>query len=62
MSADTRKIITSYVWPICFGPHWQALFDGEEELGQYGTGPTEQAAIDDLLALHDVEQSPIGAA
>ena len=34
---------------------WVAYRDGEEELGGYGYGPTEQAAIDDLLA-NEAEQ------
>ena len=44
-----RKIITSKSfspWPQL---DWCAYFDGEEELGNYGYGETEQQAIDDLL-------------
>lgn len=45
------KIITSFVYPPIPMRQfdWQAYFDGEEELGGYGSGKTEQEAIDDLL-------------
>lgn len=45
-----KKIITSHT-PLSPWPEldWVAYFDGEEELGGYGYGETEQAAISDLL-------------
>lgn len=49
MSAP-RKIITNNVYPPI--PirqfDWVAYYDGDDELGEYGYGPTEQAAIADL--------------
>lgn len=48
--AASRKIVTvrnrSAYWAKL---EWCAYFDGEEELGGYGYGETEQQAIDDLL-------------
>lgn len=49
MSLPARKIITAKhvsPWPQM---DWLAHFDGEEELGNYGYGETEQQAIQDLL-------------
>lgn len=47
----TKKIITSHTCPpiplSCFD--WCAHYEGDEELGGYGWGATEQEAIDDLL-------------
>lgn len=47
----SEKIITSFVHPPIPVRQfdWQAYFDGEEELGQYGNGRTEREAIEDLL-------------
>ncbi len=46
-----RKIQTSHTYPPIpvRGFDWCAWFDGDEELGRYGYGPTEQEAIADLL-------------
>lgn len=33
---------------------WQACRDGQEEFGPYGTGRTEQEAIQDLLDQEDI--------
>lgn len=39
---------------------WCAYRDGDEESGRYGWGPTEQAAIDDLLQLEaDDSDEPV---
>lgn len=50
MSLPARKIVTNRT-PVSYWPEldWVAYFEGEEELGNYGYGPTEQAAINDLL-------------
>ena len=57
MSA-TREIVTGYEWARCFPPEWVASFEGEEETGQRGYGPTEQDAIEDLLALYGDDEGP----
>lgn len=47
-----RTIVTSYVNPVIPAREydWAAWFDDEgEEAGRYGYGPTEEAAIADLL-------------
>lgn len=46
----TDKIITVHVYPpIPFrGCDWCAYHDGEEERGEYGWGPTKEAALEDL--------------
>ena len=59
--ATHENIVTCHIWPACFYPFWSAHFDGEEERGQYGSGPTQQAAIDDLITLYGDEKSPKGA-
>lgn len=45
-----RKVVTSHVFPPI--PHrgfdWCAYYDGEEERGNYGWGPTEAEAIQDF--------------
>jgi hypothetical protein len=52
-------IITNNVCPPI--PHrefdWAAYRDGEEDRGQYGYGPTEQAAVADLLETYPEEES-----
>lgn len=50
-----RKIITHHEYPPIPTRQfdWTAHYEGEEELGGYGYGPTEIAAIRDL-----VENSP----
>jgi hypothetical protein len=35
---------------------WCAFYDGEEELGQYGWGATEQEAINDLRDMYPREE------
>jgi hypothetical protein len=46
-----KKIITEFIYPPI--PirqfDWVAYFDGEEELGYYGYGFTENDAINDLI-------------
>lgn len=46
------KIVTSFIYPPIpiRSFDWCAYRDGQEELGGYGYGRTEQEAIDDLLA------------
>lgn len=49
------EIKTEFVYPpipIRF-MDWRAWQDGREEYGPYGTGTTEQEAIDDLLSQLD---------
>jgi hypothetical protein len=50
-----RKIITSHIYPpIPVRDHdWCAYYDGEVESGHYGYGPTEQEAIQDLVANYE---------
>jgi hypothetical protein len=45
------KIVTSHIFPPIpdRSMDWCAYYDGEEERGDYGYGPTEQAAINDLI-------------
>lgn len=45
------KIITTYVYPPIpiRSMDWQAHYDGQEECGPYGHGPTEEEAIKDLV-------------
>lgn len=47
-----KKIKTSFIYPpIPFrGNDWGAWYDGEEERCEYGYGPTEAEAIEDLKA------------
>lgn len=54
-----RKIVTDHVYPPIplRTMDWCAYYDGTEEDGRYGWGRTEQAAIDDLLAQEDEEDS-----
>lgn len=33
---------------------WQAYYDGREEVGPYGFGPTEEAARSDLIENYDI--------
>ena len=49
------KIVTSHIYPPIpdRSMDWCAYYDGEEERGDYGYGPTEQAAIDDLTANYE---------
>ena len=46
-----RKIVTYHAYPPI--PvrtfDWLAYYDGDEEAGQYGHGPTEEAAIADFI-------------
>jgi hypothetical protein len=49
------KIVTTHVYPpipvrSC---DWAAHYDGYEEGGPYGSGPTEADAIRDLIENHD---------
>ena len=46
-----RKVITDHIYPPIPVRHmdWCAWFEGEEEAGGYGYGPTEADAIADLL-------------
>jgi len=46
-----RKVITDHIYPPIPVRHmdWCAWFEGEEEAGEYGYGPTEADAIADLL-------------
>lgn len=46
-----RKIVTSHVYPPIpdRGMDWCAHYDGHEEDGNYGWGPTEEAAIADFI-------------
>jgi hypothetical protein len=60
-AAAHQNIVTSHFWPAAFAPQWRACFDGQEERGQYGTGLTEQAAIDDLIALYGDHETSTGA-
>lgn len=45
------KIITRNIYPPIPTRQcdWCAFYEGEEELGHYGYGATEQEAIDDLI-------------
>lgn len=45
-----KKIKTTHIYPPIpdRSYDWCAYYDGDEELGEYGYGPTESAAIDDL--------------
>lgn len=45
------KIITSHVYPPIPDRRydWIAYYEGEEEAGNYGEGPTEQDAINDFI-------------
>jgi hypothetical protein len=55
-------IVTNHVFPPipCRRHDWCAYPDGEEENGNYGWGPTEAAAIADLIEiLRDDERLPI---
>lgn len=49
------KIVTSHIYPpIPIRSHdWCAYYDGQEESGQYGYGPTEAEAIQDLRDNYD---------
>lgn len=53
-----KKIVTEHVYPpIPVRTHdWCAWFDGEEELGKYGFGETEEAAKSDLLENYGYRQ------
>lgn len=50
-----RLIITRHVYPPIpvRASDWCAYYDGEEELGNYGWGATEQEAINDLMEMSD---------
>jgi hypothetical protein len=52
-----RKIITHHVYPPIPSRQfdWIAHYDGDDELGEYGHGPTEQAAIADLAMTYPQE-------
>lgn len=45
-----RRIVTSHVYPPIpdRSNDWSAHYDGDEEYGAYGWGPTKEAAIADL--------------
>lgn len=54
----TAKIVTSYDYPpipdrSC---DWSAIRDGYDPGDHIGRGPTEQAAIDDLLMLEEGDE------
>lgn len=60
-----KSIATVHVFPPipCRRNDWCAYPDGEEENGNYGWGPTEAAAIADLIEiLRDDERLPIRGA
>lgn len=60
-----KQIVTVHVFPPipCRRNDWCAYPDGEEENGNYGWGPTEAAAIADLIEiLRDDERLPIRGA
>ncbi len=60
-----KPIVTIHVLPPipCRRNDWCAYPDGEEENGNYGWGPTEEAAIADLIEiLRDDERMPIRGA
>lgn len=45
-----------FEWPpVTFpcGPFFRACYDGEEESGWYGTGPTPERAIEDLIEMYN---------
>lgn len=46
-----RKVVTQHTYPPIpwRGCDWHAHFDGYEPGDPLGSGPTEQAAIDDLI-------------
>ena len=46
-----RKIVTSHDYPPIpdRSMDWCAYYDGEEEAGGYGYGPTEAEAISDFI-------------
>lgn len=50
------KIVTSYVNPpIPYRANdWCAFYDGQEETGTYGWGPTEEQAIIDLITNYEL--------
>lgn len=54
-----RKIITSNIYPPI--PvrdfDWMAYFDGDDEFGPRGYGPTEAEAIQDLIDNYDDEEA-----
>ncbi len=49
-----RRITTTYVFPPIpvRAFYWCAHYEGEEEAGDYGWGPTEEDAIEDFLENH----------
>lgn len=50
-----KPIVTHYVCPPIpwRTADWCAYFEGEEEIGGYGWGATEQEAIDDLMEMEN---------
>jgi hypothetical protein len=51
----TKTIRTSYIYPPIPDRRcdWCAYYDGDEERGQYGFGPTEADAIKDLMTNYE---------
>lgn len=49
--ARLRKIVTEHVFPPIpiRSMDWIAYYEGEEEAGGYGEGPTEEAAVADFI-------------
>ena len=59
MAAVTQpKIVTSHIYPPIPDRRWDwaAYYDGYEEGGPYGQGPTEAAAVKDLLDNYEVPE------
>ena len=56
-----KIIITKHVYPPIpdRSQDWCAYYDGEEELGHYGWGPTEEAAIVNLQEHYDPEPTDL---
>lgn len=56
-TASPRKIKTTHIFPPIpdRSNDWCAYYEGTEEAGPYGWGPTEKAAIDDLKQNYEVE-------
>ena len=48
---EKSRIVTHFIYPPIPNRNfdWCAYRDGEEEAGNYGSGPTEAAAVQDLL-------------
>ena len=53
-----KVVITHFICPPipCRSMDWCAYFDGEEELGGYGYGRTENEAIADFIDSLDLDE------